>query len=57
MSRLEEAAEAILKAEAEKQGCSLRDMGILSRRRLAHIRQYEVPLSVIPTRNQEDEDA
>lgn len=52
---LEEYAEALLKAEAERQGCGLRDMGILSRRRQAHIRQYEVPLSQVPMEPEDDD--
>lgn len=54
---LEEYAEALLKAEAERRGCGLREMGILSRRRQAHIRQYEVPLSQVPIEDPEDNDA
>jgi hypothetical protein len=52
---LDEYAEALLKAEAERQGCGLRDLGVLSRRRQAHIRKYEVPLSQVPL-PQDDED-
>lgn len=55
---LDEYAEAMLRAEAERMGCDLRALGILSRRRLAHIRKYEIPLSqVSATRDDEDEDA
>jgi len=56
-SDLEEYAEALLKAEAERKGSSLRSMGILSRRRMAHIRRYEVPLSSVPLGEPEDENA
>lgn len=58
-SDLEEYAEALLRAEAEKRGCDLRDLGILSRRRQAHIKRYEMPLSRVPraTEGDEEEDA
>lgn len=54
---LDALAEQLLKAEAERLGCDLRELGILSRRRQAHIRKYEVPLSTMPIGDDEDEDA
>lgn len=56
-SDLEEYAEALLKAEAERQGCDLRKLGILSRRRQAHIRKYEIPMSLLPAKESEEDDA
>lgn len=57
-SDLDEYAEALLQAEAERTGRDLREMGVLSRRRLAHIKRYEVPLSSVPTTSgDEEEDA
>lgn len=54
---IDEIAEAMLIAEAGRLGCDLRDLGILSRRRLAHIRKYEVPMSRLPVVDDEDENA
>ncbi len=47
----------MLKADAERQGVDLRSLGILSRRRQAHIKRYETPMSLIYVPLEEDEDA
>lgn len=54
-SDLEEYAEALLKAEAERRGCSLRELGVLSAARLVRIRKFEVPLSQVMRSLSEDE--
>ena len=51
---LDEYAEAMLRAEAERLGVDLRDLGILSRRRQAHIRNYEIPMSRMPIADDEE---
>jgi hypothetical protein len=52
---LEAIAEALLKEEAERQGRTLRSMGILSERTLRRIQKRERPLStVLPEREEGD---
>lgn len=50
---LDAIAEALLRQEAERQGKTLRDMGILSERTLRRIQKKERPLSlVLPIREE-----
>lgn len=52
---LDEYAEQMLRAEAERRGVTLRDLGVLSARRIAHIKRYEVPLSALPILRDDEE--
>lgn len=56
MDDLEREAEALLREEAKRRHCDLRDLGVLSRRRMAHIRKYEVPLSSVPLAREDEDD-
>lgn len=53
---LDQYAEEMLKAEADRLGLDLRDLGILSRRRINRIKRYEVPLSSVPLRGVDDDE-